>query len=397
MFFLRVVVHLQHRHAVNACRARHLSNVRTFYNPMKFGKRLRETVERAPAEWRGLFIDYKGLKKLLKNEVSFCQQPSAEKAITVVSEATQQGVNANSAAEAEPAQGPSESALVPESSVPPGEHQGESVVCAARTGEFRIQGHVGASKKRARVSCSPPVSSTADSDSDTDISDAPPLEFLEQVNRERIPRKQDSHGFFDLLHQELDKVNDFFLEQLEDLIIRSEILQRDTANFFVLCKSQRSFHFRDIENLSRRLYRLHDDLVLLQNYAAVNYLGFRKALKKYDKKKNTRLRRTYLAGVLGTPFFLQSENLRSLILETERRLSLLQHLASSQSDNQDTSPAKMASPSFRESATEKDIRETAHEEHPEPVKVRQAESLDSEKLSDSGSRLSQREAAVHQG
>lgn len=300
---------------------------------MKFGKKLRDTVEKAPAEWKNLFIDYKGLKKFLKNEVREDNQHDPENVCGVATaRAPTNGVEATLTLKGTVptlSSGESPRNLVGSHGVIP---QIEQVT--ARDPLFPGFGaQPRAQRKRPRFSTSPPLSSNADSDSDTDLSEAPPLELLERINKERIPREHDKHGFFDLLHQELDKVNEFFLEQLEDLIIRSEIIQREFGKFLSGCKSKKSFGAGELESLSSRLKRLHDDLVLLQNYAAVNYLGFRKALKKYDKKSGTRLRRTYLAGVLRTPFFLQSENLRSMTIEADRRLNLLNHLSFSQKNS----------------------------------------------------------------
>lgn len=297
---------------------------------MKFGKRLRETVEKAPCEWKNLFVDYKGLKKLLKTEARDEQHRFPEGASGSAPARTLSAcVEAPSAVE-ESTNRELAGGRVADHTRSPKQALKAEVAGASETALPGQDMRSGPQNKRSRLSTSPPLSSAADSDSDTDLSEAPPLELLEKVNKERIPRERDNHGFFDLLHRELDKVNDFFLEQLEDLIIRNEIIQREISKFLTDCKAQRSFCMSEIGNLSLRLKRLHDDLILLQNYAAVNYLGFRKALKKYDKKRGTKLRRTYLAGVLRTPFFLQSENLRSMVLEAERRLSLLNHLAVSQ-------------------------------------------------------------------
>lgn len=74
--------------------------------------------------------------------------------------------------------------------------------------------------------------------------------------------------------------------------------------------------------MRRRLIDFQRELVLLENFSAVNYTGFRKILKKYDKKTGLDLQCTYLLEVLDTPFFL-SNSLRSLMGATVKQLHAL--------------------------------------------------------------------------
>lgn len=127
--------------------------------------------------------------------------------------------------------------------------------------------------------------------------------------------------FFTTFKREVDKVNEFFLDKQEDYIIDHQQLSSKVDEFLVPGRATRP----EVNRLCQRLTNFHGELVLLENFSSVNYIGFRKILKKHDKKTGLKMQTVYLKTVLTTPFFL-SDTLRKLILQTESQLALLDNI-----------------------------------------------------------------------
>jgi hypothetical protein len=138
---------------------------------------------------------------------------------------------------------------------------------------------------------------------------------LTQAEREDLTLKNEQ--FFRELRHEVDKVNAFFLDKQEDYVILAEQLERDVADA-IQSRAPRS----QIIELKRRLIEFHGCLVLLDNYSLVNFQGFRKILKKHDKKTGLNIRDAYLSAVLVTPFLL-GDTVRKLLRNTEQHLEEL--------------------------------------------------------------------------
>lgn len=214
---------------------------------MKFGKRLRATVESSYEEWRPMFMNYKDLKKCLK----------------------------------------------------PTDPAGKDL--------------------ESRDSDSKDHESDHNLDSHPESHDVP----VSIADRKRHlhavqEAERSSHQFFTCFRQQVDKVNDFFLDKQEDYIIEHRQLSERIAQCLVPGAPTREKVLR----LKQRLISFHGELVLLENFSTVNYTGFRKILKKHDKKTGLNMRGIYLRTVLSTPFFL-SDTVRKLVLSTEEQLAQL--------------------------------------------------------------------------
>lgn len=159
----------------------------------------------------------------------------------------------------------------------------------------------------------------AEADSDPDRDHAPRDHAAKLRNKEAVRSAEAAHGqFFVRFKREVDKVNDFFLDKQEDYIIEHCQLSSKVAEFLAPARATRA----EVNRLRQRLTNFHGELVVLDNYSTVNYTGFRKILKKHDKKTGLNMRNVYLRTVLRTPFFL-SDTLRNLILKTETQLAEL--------------------------------------------------------------------------
>lgn len=232
---------------------------------MKFGKRLKSQIEDTLPKWRDKFLAYKYLKKLV-NSMS-------------------------TAREASPSFG--------------------SDVFRGGSGELP--------NKRQKVSAGP-VEAGAASD---DYLPAFVLDF--ECNKRKMTAEESD--FVDLLNAEIDKFNAFFMEQEEEYIIRQKELQ-DRIERLKSNSRQSGSVFSETEyneemiKLRKDIVNFHGEMVLLENYSALNYTGLAKILKKYDKRTGGLLRHPFIQKVLQQPFFT-TEQLSKLIRECENILQSL--------------------------------------------------------------------------
>ncbi|KAK4338576.1 hypothetical protein RND71_043063 [Anisodus tanguticus] len=122
------------------------------------------------------------------------------------------------------------------------------------------------------------------------------------------------NDFVKLLEQEIDKFNSFFVEKEEDYIIQLKVLKERVAE---MRKTN-----EEVIRVGRDVVDLHGEMILLENYSALNYTGVVKILKKYDKLSGELLRLPFTQKVLIEPFF-ETEVLYKLVKECD---TLLSHL-----------------------------------------------------------------------
>ncbi|XAR66895.1 hypothetical protein NMG60_11013268 [Bertholletia excelsa] len=117
--------------------------------------------------------------------------------------------------------------------------------------------------------------------------------------------------FVELLEAELEKFNTFFVEKEEEYIIRLKDLQDRVAKV----KSSNE----EMTMIRKEIVDFHGEMVLLENYSALNYTGLVKILKKHDKRTGTLLRSPFIQKVLQQPFFT-TDLLYKLVKECEKLL-----------------------------------------------------------------------------
>lgn len=117
--------------------------------------------------------------------------------------------------------------------------------------------------------------------------------------------------FVTLLEEEIDKFNAFFVDKEEEYIIRLKVLQDRLEEADGLNG--------DLINVGRQIVDFHGEMVLLENYSALNYTGLVKILKKYDKRSGALIRLPFIQKVLEQPFF-RIDVLNQLVKKCERML-----------------------------------------------------------------------------
>ncbi|KAF5456723.1 hypothetical protein F2P56_026170, partial [Juglans regia] len=138
-----------------------------------------------------------------------------------------------------------------------------------------------------------------DSDPNVDASYCPP-ELSKEVD-----------DFVRLLEDEIDKFNGFFVDKEEEYVIRWKELQDRIA------KAKDSNE--ELMQVGREVVDLHGEMVLLENYSALNYTGLVKILKKYEKRSGALIRLPFIQRVMQQPFFT-TDVLNKLVKECESML-----------------------------------------------------------------------------
>lgn len=248
---------------------------------MKFGKSLSNQIEETLPEWRDKFLSYKELKKCLKRI-----RPAA-------------GVAAGA---------PTTAYIDPAAALPPA--------------------------KRARVSPtpSPPPPAAADAADDGERADPharPPAAAAASSSSSSSPASaepgvagagtmsEEEADFIRLLEAELDKFNTFFVEKEEEYVIHLKELQDSMSE-----AAEADFSEELMMKIRKEIVDFHGEMVLLENYSALNYTGLVKILKKYDKRTGALLRLPFIQKVLKQPFFT-TDLLYKLVKECETMLDSL--------------------------------------------------------------------------
>ncbi|CAL5059640.1 unnamed protein product [Urochloa decumbens] len=127
---------------------------------------------------------------------------------------------------------------------------------------------------------------------------------------------EEAGWFVALLDAELDKFNAFFLEKEEEYVIRQKELQDRAVS------AAETGSAEELLRVRKEIVDLHGEMVLLENYSALNYTGLVKILKKYDKRTGALIRLPFIQNVMQEPFFT-TDLLYKLVKECEAMLDQL--------------------------------------------------------------------------
>ncbi|CAK8530691.1 unnamed protein product [Lathyrus sativus] len=78
----------------------------------------------------------------------------------------------------------------------------------------------------------------------------------------------------------------------------------------------------ELMSLGREIVDFHGEMILLENYSALNYTGLVKIIKKHDKRFGALLRLPFIQEVLNQPFF-ETYVLNSIVKECQMILNIL--------------------------------------------------------------------------
>lgn len=281
---------------------------------MKFGKELRETVDQSYEEWRPMFMSYKTLKKRIKQA---CQTNTSQQFSNQPSSSSLENSN-------------NHSPLVSSSPLCYNEHSSQQLpppntpITSTSPSSLPKSMSIHSHYCHTCNDNHPQVSQHTSCRRVKTISEI-------SLHNDNIPSTKNFSAvakaeteyahFFNTFRAQVDKVNDFFLDKQEDYIIQCDRLRQLVNEFMRPSFATRAQTIR----LKQRLTDFHAHLILLENFSTVNYTGFRKILKKFDKKTHLNMQHIYLNTVLITPFF-NLAILHSLIARTESFLHRLNSL-----------------------------------------------------------------------
>ncbi|TIA91139.1 hypothetical protein E3P99_01207 [Wallemia hederae] len=109
-------------------------------------------------------------------------------------------------------------------------------------------------------------------------------------NKSNVSIEEYRSAFFFKLERELEKINAFYLAKESELKIRIQILI-DKKRFIAATNNKQSNEIA----LDEGFQYLERQLVALQEYVDINATGFRKILKKWDKRSKSNTKELYLA------------------------------------------------------------------------------------------------------
>ncbi|KAL5582254.1 hypothetical protein UlMin_014696 [Ulmus minor] len=150
----------------------------------------------------------------------------------------------------------------------------------------------------------------------------PPLDA--EANR---PSGDLQDWFVRILNEELEKFNDFYVDEEEEFVIRFQELKERIERVKEKSNNGRAFtseseFSEEMMEIRRDFVAIHGKMVLLKNYSSLNFAGLVKILKKYDKRTGGLLRLPFTQLALHQPFFT-TEPLTRLVRECEANIELL--------------------------------------------------------------------------
>ncbi|CAK9251172.1 unnamed protein product [Sphagnum jensenii] len=131
--------------------------------------------------------------------------------------------------------------------------------------------------------------------------------------------------FFKSLRIELNKTSEFFASSEKLYCIRHE---RVFGGYVKLQEDGKKYDKNSWSRLLRACIRLYKDVLLLENFAIMNYCGFSKILKKHDKLTGFVTREAFMRNVMSVQNFTRYPYLLELLKQSEQLFAEIQGMDS---------------------------------------------------------------------
>ena len=165
------------------------------------------------------------------------------------------------------------------------------------------------------------------------IDDSPSPEHVDSDYLIGYYAKFNEH-FFYYCESEMSKINTFYSEKLAEATrkfsnLRTELARRQEVliirdKYWYVKKKlrEKNVSVRKLPEIELALSEYYLSLVLLQNYQNLNYVGFRKVLKKYDKLLTVNDGACWRKDHVENALFHTNNDINRLIRETENLVTL---------------------------------------------------------------------------
>ena len=160
---------------------------------------------------------------------------------------------------------------------------------------------------------------------------------VEQDEKSAVSTEQ-SRAFFERLRQELRKVSNFYNTQESILLNRTaqfaqELTAAELQHIDEKDAEEKETRVITLSRLMESCKVLYVDLMMLENFAVMNYGGFAKILKKHDKNTSFITQERYLRKVVNVKPFALYEQLKKAISLSEQAFTRLVNMIPSDIDN----------------------------------------------------------------
>ncbi|XP_043225599.1 xenotropic and polytropic retrovirus receptor 1 homolog isoform X2 [Amphibalanus amphitrite] len=163
------------------------------------------------------------------------------------------------------------------------------------------------------------------------VEKAPSAEVVDEEDVQRYYAGFDEH-FLHFCDKELKKINTFFSEKLAEAqrkyaSLQSELTARQDAEALAGSNKSRAFTLRrrtsvrKAQNLKLAFSEFYLSLILLQNYQSLNFMGFKKILKKHDKILSVETGAKWRMENVETAVFYTNKDIDKLIRATENQVT----------------------------------------------------------------------------
>jgi hypothetical protein len=117
-------------------------------------------------------------------------------------------------------------------------------------------------------------------------------------------------AFFRLVHAEVKKAQDFFEKVERECLVREQVI---TVGMEILNKPQACMVHDRWSVISRAIFFLYRDLLLLETFAIMTYFSFSKILKKHDKVTGFATRDSFMVNIVNKANFTNYPRLLEVI------------------------------------------------------------------------------------
>ena len=137
-------------------------------------------------------------------------------------------------------------------------------------------------------------------------------------NPQMLSKSVSEVEFFRVLKSELQKTSDFFRASEQLYRVRQSRVNEAYAMLRESGEAQGRLDRNSITRLLQACVKFYKDVLLLENFAIMNYCGFSKILKKHDKLTGYSTREAYMRNVMSKQNFTHYPYVLELLRESEK-------------------------------------------------------------------------------